>query len=69
MHLMSRLCQTTGTYIGFQVGNIAITRVTFRDRNRNNLGSYKGNLMIDLETMSQSLGMLRHRDVAIAQLQ
>jgi hypothetical protein len=56
-------------HICFQIGNIDITRVTFRDPKRTNWESYKDNLKVNLGTMTRKIRMIRDIDLAADQLQ
>jgi hypothetical protein len=49
------------TYTYFQTGNIAITRVTFRNSKRTNWESYKHNLRANLVAILRSIRMIRNR--------
>jgi hypothetical protein len=52
----------------FQTGNTATTIVTFRDHKRTNWESYKDHLRLNPETTSQSICMIRDKDLAVDQL-
>jgi hypothetical protein len=56
-------------YINFQIGNITVNEVTFRNPRRTNSGSYKDNLKLKLETMSRRICMIRDTDRSADQLQ
>jgi hypothetical protein len=50
------------SYIWFQLGNISINQVTFRDPRRTNWELYKDKLKVNLETMSWRICMIRDID-------
>jgi hypothetical protein len=56
-------------YICFQIGNIDVIRVTFRNPKRTNWESYKDNLEVNLGTMTWKIRMIRDIDLAVDQLQ
>jgi hypothetical protein len=56
-------------YIHFQIGNIATTRVTFRNPKRTIWESYIDNLKVNLEIILCSIRIIRDKDLAVDQLQ
>jgi hypothetical protein len=56
-------------YICFQIGNITINQVTFRDPRRINWESYRDNLKVNLETILQRICVIRDKDQSVDQLQ
>jgi hypothetical protein len=56
-------------YICFQVGNISINQVTFRNTKRTNRESYKDNLKVNLETLLRRIRMIKDIDRSVDQLQ
>jgi hypothetical protein len=55
--------------IRFQIGNITINQVTFRDPGRTNRESYKDNLKVNLESISRSICTIKDTDRSVDQLQ
>jgi hypothetical protein len=50
-HISDELSSSDHRYIFFQIGNITINQVTFRNPRRTNWESYKDNLKVNLETI------------------
>jgi phage FluMu protein gp41 len=56
-------------YICFQIGNISINQVTFRNSSRTNWESYKDDPKMNLETLSRRIRMINDIDRSVDQLQ
>jgi hypothetical protein len=57
------------TYICFQISNISINQVTFRNPRRTNWESYKDDLKVNLETLSRRICMIKDIDRSVDQMQ
>jgi hypothetical protein len=68
-HISDELSLLDHRYICFQIGNIKINQVTFRDPRRTNWESYKDNLKVNMETISRRICMKRDTDQSVDQLQ
>jgi hypothetical protein len=56
-------------YICFQIDNISINQVTFRNPKKTNWESYKDDLKVNLETVSRRTRMITDTDRSVDQLQ
>jgi hypothetical protein len=68
-HVSDETSLSDHRYIYFQICNILINQVTYKNRRRTNWESYKDNLKVNLETLPHNMRTIKDIDGSVDQLQ
>jgi hypothetical protein len=68
LHLSDEKSLSDHRYICFQIGNISINQVTYRNPRRTNWESYKDDLKVNLETLPRKMRTIKDTDGSVDQL-